>query len=165
MAKITFHNEPAHTVGELPKVGSTAPDFKSVSDKLAEVSLHDFKGKKVVLNIFPSVDTGVCAASVRRFHKEASELNNVAILCISKDLPFALGRFCAAEGIDNLTMLSDFRGDFSAHYPVVFTDSPLKGLLSRAIIVLDENGKVVHTEQVAETTDEPNYVAALAALK
>ena len=166
MATVTLKNSITINLnGELPAVGAQAPNFGGVKTDLSELHLEDLRGQRVVLNIFPSVDTGVCAASVRRFHKEASELNNVAILCISKDLPFALGRFCAAEGIDNLTMLSDFRGDFSAHYPVVFTDSPLKGLLSRAIIVLDENGKVVHTEQVAETTDEPNYVAALAALK
>lgn len=165
MANITFHEQPAHTVGELPKVGTIAPNFSAVRNDLAEVTLKDFQGKKVVLNIFPSVDTGVCAASVRKFHVEASKLTNVAILCVSKDLPFALTRFCAAEGIDNLTMLSDFRGDFAKHYPIVFTDTPLKGLLSRCIIVLDEQGKVVYTEQVAETTDEPNYVKALEALK
>ena len=164
MANITFHEQPAHTAGNLPEVGSTAANFTCVTNELKEVALADFKGKKVLLNIFPSVDTGVCAASVRKFHVEASKLNNVAILCISKDLPFALTRFCAAEGIDNLTMLSDFRGDFAAHYPIVFTDSPLKGLLSRCIVVLDEQGKVVYTEQVAETTNEPNYAKALEAI-
>ena len=158
MANITFHNEPAHTAGDLPKVGTVAPDFSAVKNDLAEVKLSDFKGKKVILNIFPSVDTGVCAASVRKFHVEASKLNNVAILCISKDLPFA-------EGIDNLVMLSDFRGGFEQHYPIAFTDSPLKGLLSRSVVVVDENGKVVYTEQVAETTDEPNYAKALEAIK
>ena len=141
MANITFHEQPAHTAGELPKVGVAAPEFSAVKNDLAE-----------------------CAASVRKFHVEASKLNNVAILCISKDLPFALTRFCAAEGIDNLTMLSDFRGDFAAHYPIVFTDSPLKGLLSRCIVVLDEQGKVVYTEQVPETTNEPNYAKALEAI-
>ena len=165
MANITFHNEPARTAGDLPKVGTVAPDFSAVKNDLAEVKLSDFKGKKVILNIFPSVDTGVCAASVRKFHVEASKLNNVAILCISKDLPFALTRFCAAEGIDNLVMLSDFRGGFEQHYPIAFTDSPLKGLLSRSVVVVDENGKVVYTEQVAETTDEPNYAKALEAIK
>lgn len=165
MANITFHNEPAHTAGDLPKVGTVAPDFSAVKNDLAEVKLSDFKGKKVILNIFPSVDTGVCAASVRKFHVEASKLNNVAILCISKDLPFALTRFCAAEGIDNLVMLSDFRGGFEQHYPIAFTDSPLEGLLSRSVVVVDENGKVIYTEQVAETTDEPNYAKALEAIK
>ena len=146
MANITFHNEPAHTAGDLPKVGTVAPDFSAVKNDLAEVKLSDFKGKKVILNIFPSVDTGVCAASVRKFHVEASKLNNVAILCISKDLPFALT-------------------GFEQHYPIAFTDSPLKGLLSRSVVVVDENGKVVYTEQVAETTDEPNYAKALEAIK
>lgn len=165
MATITFKGGAVHTEGELPKVGTTAPDFMAVNTDLSEVSLLNFKGKKLVLNIFPSIDTGVCAASVRKFHKEASGLNNVAIACVSKDLPFALNRFCGAEGIDNLVMLSDFRGGFSKNYQVTFTDSPLKGLLSRAIVVIDENGQVIHNEQVAETTNEPNYEAALAALK
>ena len=164
MANITFHEQPAHTAGNLPEVGSTAANFTCVTNELKEVALADFRGKKVLLNIFPSVDTGVCATSVRKFHTEAAKVPNVAIVCVSKDLPFALGRFCAAEGIDNLVMASDFRGDFSAHYPVTFTDSPLKGLLSRCVIVVDEQGKVVYTEQVAETTNEPNYEKALAAL-
>ena len=161
MANITFHEQPAHTAGELPKVGVAAPEFSAVKNDLAEVKLSDFRGKKVILNIFPSVDTGVCAASVRKFHVEASKLNNVAILCISKDLPFANKRFCGAEGIENVETLSDFRGDFSANYPVELLDSPLRGLLSRCIIVLDENHKVIYTEQVAETTNEPNYQAVL----
>ncbi len=165
MATISFRGTPAHTTGELPKVGNVAPDFTAISTDLTEVSLKDFQGKKVVINIFPSVDTGVCAASVRRFHKEVTTLKNVQILCISKDLPFALGRFCAAEGIDNLTMLSDFRGDFEKNYGTVFTDTPLKGLLSRSVVILDEKGKVIYAEQVAETTNEPNYEAALTALK
>ena len=175
MANITFHNEPAHTAGDLPKVGTVAPDFSAVKNDLAEVKLSDFKGKKVILNIFPSVDTGVCAASVRKFHVEASKLNNVAILCISKDLPFALTRFCAAEGIDNLVtdspltnfldkVFDNWQGNVG-FYPIAFTDSPLKGLLSRSVVVVDENGKVVYTEQVAETTDEPNYAKALEAIK
>lgn len=165
MATITFRGTTAHTTGELPKVGSVAPDFTAVSTDLTEISLKEFQGKKVVLNIFPSVDTGVCAASVRRFHKEAAALNNVQILCLSKDLPFALGRFCATEGIDNITMLSDFRGNFEKNYGTVFTDTPLKGLLSRSVVILDEKGSVVYAEQVAETTNEPNYEAALTALK
>lgn len=165
MATITLKGNTIHTAGELPKIGKSAPNFTAVSTGLTEVSLSDFKGKKVVLNIFPSIDTGVCAASVRRFHKELSNLNNVQILCISKDLPFALGRFCGAEGIENLVMLSDFRGDFGNNYEVTITDGPLKGLLSRSIIVLDEEGNVIHTEQVAETANEPNYEAALTKLK
>lgn len=165
MATITFRNTPAHTKGDLPSIGSYSTDFKAVSADLTEVSLSDFTGKKVVLNIFPSIDTGVCASSVRRFHQEASILENVQIICISKDLPFALKRFCSAEGIDNLVMLSDFRGDFERNYPITFADTPLKGLLSRAIVVLDPNGKVIYTEQVAETANEPNYEEALKALK
>lgn len=165
MATITFRGTPAHTQGELPNVGTQSIDFKAVTSDLSEVSLKDFQGKKVVLNIFPSIDTGVCAASVRQFHKEVASLENVVIACISKDLPFALSRFCGAEGIDNLVMLSDFRGDFEKNYGGVFTDTPLKGLLSRAVIVLDEKGKVIHTEQVSETANEPDYQNALAVLK
>lgn len=165
MATITFRGTNVNTLGELPKTNTTAPDFKAVSTDLTEVSLNDFNGKRVVLNIFPSIDTGVCAASVRKFHQEADRLQNVQIICISKDLPFALGRFCGAEGINNLTMLSDFRGNFEKNYGVVFTDGVLKGLLSRAVIVLDENGKVIHTEQVSETANEPDYNAVLAVLK
>ena len=165
MAKITFHNEPATTKGELPAVGSQAINFTVVGSDLKEKSLSDYKGHRVVLSIFPSVDTGVCAASVRKFNQEASSLNNTKVVCISKDLPFAIGRFCGAEGIQNVEVLSDFRGDFSNKYPLELLDSPLKGLLSRAIIVLDENQKVIYTEQVPETTDEPNYQAVLELLK
>ncbi|GIM53691.1 thiol peroxidase [Capnocytophaga cynodegmi] len=165
MATITLKGNTIHTEGDLPKVGNVSPNFTAVSTELAEVSLNNFKGERVVLNIFPSIDTGVCAASVRRFHKELSNLKNVKILCISKDLPFALNRFCGAEGIDNLVMLSDFRGDFGNNYGVTIIDGPLKGLLSRSIIVLDEEGNVIHTEQVSETANEPNYEAALAKLK
>ena len=165
MATITFRNTLAHTQGELPLKDSKSVDFFAISSDLEEISLANYHGKRVILNIFPSIDTGVCAASVRKFHKEASALENVAIICISKDLPFALKRFCGAEGIDNLVMLSDFRGDFEKKYPITFIDTPLKGLLSRAIIVLDENGNIIHTEQVAETTNEPNYSEALSVLK
>ena len=161
MAKITFHVEPATTKGELPKVGEIATDFTLVATDLTEKSLSDYRGKRLVLSIFPSVDTGVCAASIRKFNQEAAKLKNTKILCISKDLPFANKRFCGAEGIENVETLSDFRGDFSAKYPVELLDSPLRGLLSRCIIVLDENHKVIYTEQVAETTNEPNYQAVL----
>ncbi|WP_172919537.1 thiol peroxidase [Capnocytophaga canis] len=164
MATITFKGGAVHTQGELPQVGAVAPDFKAVKTDLSEVSLQDFNGKKLVLNIFPSIDTGVCAASARRFHQEVAALDNVVIACISKDLPFAFSRFCAAEGIDDLVMLSDFRGEFSQNYHVTFTDGPLKGLLSRCIVVIDEKGHVIHNEQVAETANEPNYAAALAKL-
>ena len=161
MAKIKFHDEPATTKGELPKVGEIATDFTLVATDLTEKSLSDYRGKRLVLSIFPSVDTGVCAASIRKFNQEAAKLKNTKVLCISKDLPFANKRFCGAEGIENVETLSDFRGDFSAKYPVELLDSPLRGLLSRCIIVLDENHKVIYTEQVAETTNEPNYQAVL----
>lgn len=165
MAKITFHNEPATTAGELPKVGSIATNFVAVGKDLKEKSLSDYQGQRIVLNIFPSVDTGVCAASVRRFNEEAGKLSNTKVLCISKDLPFAMARFCGAEGLTNVEVLSDFRGDFSKKYPVELLDTPLKGLLSRAVIVLDEEYRVIYTEQVEEITDEPDYKAALEALK
>ena len=165
MAKITFHNEPATTAGELPKVGSIAANFMAVSSDLKERSLSDYKGHRIVLSIFPSVDTGVCAASVRRFNQEANNLKNTKILCISKDLPFAMARFCGAEGLKNVEVLSDFRGDFSSKYHVELLDTPLKGLLSRAIIVIDENETVIYTEQVDEITNEPDYEAVLNVLK
>ena len=165
MAKITFHNEPATTAGELPKVGSIAANFMAVSSDLKEKSLSDYKGHRIVLSIFPSVDTGVCAASVRRFNQEANNLKKTKILCISKDLPFAMARFCGAEGLKNVEVLSDFRGDFSSKYHVELLDTPLKGLLSRAIIVIDENETVIYTEQVDEITNEPDYEAVLNVLK
>ncbi len=165
MAKITFHNEPATTAGELPKVGSIAANFMAISSDLKEKSLSDYKGHRIVLSIFPSVDTGVCAASVRRFNQEANNLKNTKILCISKDLPFAMARFCGAEGLKNVEVLSDFRGDFSSKYHVELLDTPLKGLLSRAIIVIDENETVIYTEQVDEITNEPDYEAVLNVLK
>jgi Peroxiredoxin len=166
MASITLGGSPVNTVGELPKVGSIAPDFTLTKLDLSEASLSDFKGQKLVLNIFPSIDTGTCAQSVRHFNKDASELENTKVLCISKDLPFAQKRFCGAEGIENVIMLSDFKtGKFGADYGLTFADSALKSLLSRSVVVLDGNGKVVYTEQVAETADEPNYEAALDALK
>lgn len=165
MATVTLKGNQIHTLGNLPENGSQAPDFKLVKNDLSTVSLSDYKGQKVVLNIFPSVDTGTCAQSVRQFNQEAAELDNTKILCISKDLPFAQTRFCGAEGIDKVETLSDFRdGNFGKAYQVEFTDGPLQGLLSRSVVVLDENGKVIHSEQVPETVDEPNYKAALEAL-
>lgn len=166
MATITLHGNTIHTLGNLPANGSAAQDFTLTKGDLSAASLNDYKGKKVVMNIFPSIDTGTCAKSVREFNKKASELENTVVLCISKDLPFAQGRFCGAEGIENVEMLSDFRdGNFGKKYQVEFTDGPLQSLLSRAIVVLNENGKVIHTEQVPEIVDEPNYDAALLALK
>ena len=166
MAKITFKGSPFNTAGSLPKVGSAAPDFKVVKTDITPMSLSDFKGKKVVLNIFPSIDTAVCAASVRRFNVEASKLNNTAVLCISKDLPFAQKRFCAAEGLDNVIPGSEYRdSNFSDAYGVRIVDGPLEGLFSRAIVIVNEKGMVAYTEQVPEIAQEPDYDKALAALK
>lgn len=166
MATVTLKGNPFQTLGNLPEVGSKAPDFQLTKNDLSATSLSDYRGKKVILNIYPSVDTGTCAKSTHEFNKVAANLENTAILCVSKDLPFAQARFCGAEGIDKVAMLSDFKdGNFGRSYQVEFTDGPLQSLLSRAIVVLDENGNVVHTEQVPETVDEPNYAAALEALK
>ncbi|PCJ94952.1 MAG: lipid hydroperoxide peroxidase [Flavobacteriaceae bacterium] len=165
MATVTLKGNPLNTLGNLPSIGSFAPSFNLTKNDLSPANLENYKGKKVVLNIFPSIDTGTCAQSVRQFNQEAAELDNTAVLCISKDLPFAQARFCGAEGIKNVEMLSDFKnGSFGKDYEVEFTDGPLQSLLSRSIVVLDENGSVLHTEQVAETTEEPNYKAALEAL-
>ena len=165
MASITLGGNPIHTSGELPAVGTKMADFKLINSDLAVVSLSDFAGKKVVLNIFPSVDTGTCAASVRQFNKNASTLDNTIVLCISRDLPFAQKRFCAAEGLENVVNLSDFKnGEFGKNNGLEMTDGPLAGLHSRVIIVIDENGIVTHTEQVGEIANEPNYEAAIAIL-
>ena len=161
MSTITFHGDPVKTYGTLPAVGERLKDFTLVSGDLSEKHLSDFKGKNIILNIFPSINTGVCATSVRKFNEEASKLDNTVVLCISKDLPFAQSQFCAAEGIENVVMLSDFRSNLGEEYGVQMTEGPLKGLLSRAIIVVNPEGKVTYTEQVAEVTDEPNYEAAL----
>ena len=165
MASITLGGNPIHTSGQLPAVGTKLSDFKLINTDLSDVSLGDFSGKKVVLNIFPSIDTGTCAASVRKFNESASQLDNTTVLCISRDLPFAQKRFCGAEGLENVVNLSDFKnGDFGKKNGLEITDGPLAGLHSRAIIVLDEKGTIIHTEQVAEIADEPNYEAALAVL-
>ncbi len=165
MATIKFHGDDVHTIGNLPEKGADLKDFTLVATDLSEKSQADFSGKKLILNIFPSVNTGVCANSVRNFNKKAAEANNATVLCISKDLPFAQKQFCGAEGIENVVMLSDYRSDFGEQYGVQMTDGPLKGLLSRAVIVTDANGKIVYTEQVPEVTQEPDYDAALAATK
>lgn len=162
---ITLKGNEVHTIGTLPAVGTTVKDFALVDSGLAVKTLETFAGKKKVFNIFPSIDTPTCAASSRKFNEEASKLENTVVINVSKDLPFALGRFCAAEGLNNVETLSDFRSSFGDDYEVTITDSPLKGLLSRAVIVTDENNNVVYTEQVSEIADEPNYDAALAALK
>ncbi len=165
MATITLKGNTIHTSNELPKVGTQAPDFTLVKNDLSKSSLSDYKGSKVILNIFPSIDTGTCAASVRQFNQEAAELDNTMVLCISRDLPFAQARFCGAEGIDKVINLSDFAtGDFGKNYGLQIVDGPLANLHSRAVIVLDESGKVLYTEQVGEIVDEPNYKAALEAL-
>ena len=165
MAKITFRGSPVHTQGDLPAVGSKAPDFKLTSGDLTEKTLSDFQGKKIVLNIFPSIDTGVCAASVRHFNESASGLENTAVLCISKDLPFAHSRFCAAEGLENVVSLSEFKdSNFSDAYQVKMNDGPLAGLMSRAVVVIGEDGNVKYTEQVPEIGQEPDYEKALSYL-
>jgi thioredoxin-dependent peroxiredoxin len=165
MASITLGGNPIHTSGELPKIGAQLADFKLVQNDLSVATVSSFAGKKLVLNIFPSIDTGTCAASVRKFNETASTLANTTVLCISRDLPFAQKRFCGAEGLENVVNLSDFQsGDFGKANGLEIVDGPLVGLHSRAIIVVDENGIITHTEQVGEIADEPNYEAALAAL-
>ncbi|HEY9124179.1 MAG TPA: thiol peroxidase [Bacteroidales bacterium] len=166
MAKITFKGNPVNTAGSLPAVGSKAPDFELTKTDLGSITLAELKGKKVVLNIFPSVDTGVCAASVRQFNAKAAGLSNTVVVCISKDLPFAHARFCGAEGINNVVSASEYKDDnFSKSYGVLMTDGPLKGLLSRAVVVIDTDGTVKYTEQVPDIVQEPNYDGALDALK
>ena len=165
MASITLGGNPIHTSGELPKVGSKLADFKLVKNDLSIASQSDFAGSKLVLNIFPSIDTGTCATSVRKFNASAAELDNTKVLCISRDLPFAQKRFCGAEGIENVVNLSDFKdGSFGKTNGLEIIDSVLAGLHSRAILVIDEKGTILHTEQVQEIADEPNYEAALAVL-
>lgn len=165
MATITLGGNPINTSGTLPQTSSKAIDFKLLKTDLSTASLADFAGNKLVLNIFPSIDTGTCAASVRKFNEKASALANTTVLCISRDLPFAQKRFCGAEGLNNVINLSDFNtGNFGKDYGLEITDGPLAGLHSRVIIVIDENGVITHTEQVSEIADEPNYDAALAAL-
>jgi len=165
MAQITLKGNAINTSGNLPEAGSQAKDFSLVANDLSVKSLSDYKGNKVVLNIFPSLDTPTCAASVRRFNAEASKLENTKVLCISKDLPFAQARFCGAEGLDNVETLSDFRTSFTKDYDLEIVDGPLAGLASRAVIILDENGKITYSQQVPEIVDEPNYDEVLDNLK
>lgn len=165
MATITLGGNPIQTLGELPIVGAKAPDFALVKNDLSTVTLADFAGSRLVLNIFPSIDTGTCATSVRKFNEKASQLQNTKVLCISRDLPFAQKRFCGAEGIENAMSLSDFKtGRFGNDYGLEMIDGALNGLHARVVIVLNENGIVLYTEQVAEIADEPNYENALAVL-
>jgi thiol peroxidase len=166
MASITLKGNSIQTIGELPKVGDSAINFELVKNDLSYAKLSDYAGQKLVLNIFPSLDTGTCAASVRKFNQEASSLENTKVLCISRDLPFAQARFCGAEGIDNVETLSDFAsGKFGKDYNLEIANGPLANLHSRAVIVLNAEGKVVYTEQVPEIIDEPNYEKALEAIK
>ena len=165
MATISLGGNAVHTSGELPQTGTPAPDFTLVKGDLSTTTLADYKGTNLILNIFPSIDTGTCAASVRKFNEKAGALENTKVICISRDLPFAQNRFCGAEGIDNVITASDFReGAFGAAYGLTITDGPLTGLHSRAVVAIDADGNVVYTEQVAEIKDEPNYDEALAAL-
>lgn len=158
MTTVNFKGNAVAIVGALPQVGEQAPDFKLVTGELAEVTLKDFAGKRVVLNIFPSIDTGVCATSVRKFNEWASEQENTVVLCVSKDLPFAAGRFCGAEGLKNVITASDFRyNTFGNDYGVLMIEGALKGLTARSVVAIDENGKVVYSELVPEITTEPNY--------
>ena len=164
MATTALDGTPAQTVGELPAVGSTAPDFVLTSGRLGDVSRSDFPGQRLVLNIFPSVGTGVCAASVRRFNELAAGLDNTTVLCVSNDLPFALAGFCGAEGLEDVTVGSAFRSDFGETYGVTLLDGAFRGLLARAVVVVDEGGRVVHAQLVPEIATEPDYDAALSTL-
>jgi thiol peroxidase len=166
MANVILGGVTVQTLGELPKTGSKAPDFKLTSIDLATKSLVDYKGFNLVLNVFPSIDTRTCAQSVRQFNKEASMLEHTKVLCISSDLPFAFKRFCAVEGLDNVISLSDYKnGNFGKTYHLVFINGAFETLLSRCVIIINKEGDIVYTEQVANTSDEPNYIAALEALK
>ncbi|OIQ18032.1 MAG: lipid hydroperoxide peroxidase [Flavobacterium sp. MedPE-SWcel] len=165
MADITLGGNSIKTLGNLPVKGTKSPGFNLVKGDLSTTSLADYKGSKLILNIFPSIDTGTCAASVRKFNEKAANLDNTKVLCISRDLPFAQARFCGAEGLDNVISLSDFRdGNFGKNYELTITNGPLEGLHSRAIVVINEEGNVIYTEQVSEIKDEPNYENALAVL-
>ena len=164
MAEVTLGGNPVHTSGELPAVGSAAPSFTLTGADLADINAGDLAGKNVVLNIFPSVDTPTCATSVRTFNRRAADLDNTVVLCVSADLPFAAGRFCGAEGIEDVQTASTFRSSFGADYGVTLTDGPLAGVLARAVVVVGADGNVKHTELVSEIAQEPNYDAALGAL-
>jgi len=166
MTKITLKGNQIKTIGKLPKVGKKAPKFKLVKSDLSVAKLKDFKGSKLLLNITPSIDTGVCQNSVREFNKRAAGMENTKVFYISKDLPFAQARFCGAEGIENVITLSDFvKGKFGRKYGLTIKNGPMRGLLSRAVVVINEDGIITYTEQVPEIVDEPNYEAALEALK
>ncbi|MEI7663802.1 MAG: thiol peroxidase [Bacteroidota bacterium] len=166
MATIALNGNAIHTTGTLPAVGSPAPDFLLTKTDLSDVSLSGFAGKRIILNIFPSLDTAVCATSVRKFNAEAEKYPDTVVLCVSKDLPFAHARFCTTEGLSKVVPASELRnGNFGSDYGVLITDGPLAGLFSRAIVVVDREGSVIYNEQVADIVQEPNYEAALASLK
>jgi thiol peroxidase len=162
---ITFKGNPVHTIGKLPAVGTQAPDFTLVATDLSDKTLKDYSGKNIILNIFISVNTGVCSASVHEFNKDAASLKNTVVLCISKDLPFGQEQFCGAAGIHDVVMLSDFRNDFGKLYGVQMVDGKFRGLLSRAVVVINPQGKIVYEQQVPELSHEPDYAAALAAVR
>jgi thiol peroxidase len=164
MAETKLGGNPVHTVGELPSVGSPAPSFSLTKGDLSQVGIEDYAGKRVVLNIFPSIDTPTCAASVRRFNELATSLDNTVVLNVSADLPFAQGRFCGSEGLANVENASTFRSDFGQAYGVTLADGRLAGLMARSVIVVDENGTVTYTELVPEIAQEPDYDSAIAAL-
>ncbi|MDO4899979.1 thiol peroxidase [Actinomyces sp.] len=164
MTTITLEGNPVHTVGSLPEVGTKAPAFELAGADLAPVTSAALAGRRVVLNIFPSIDTGICATSVRQFNQLATSLEDTTVVCVSADLPFAAARFCGAEGLNNVVTGSTFRSSFGADYGVALTDSPMAGLMSRAVVVLDADGTVLHAEQVPEMKQEPDYDAAIAAL-
>lgn len=162
MALITLNGSPVRTIGELPAVGTRAPNFCVTKTDMSEIHLKNYQGKQIILNIFPSLDTPTCANSMRKFNEAASKLNNVLVLCVSEDLPFAQKRFCAAEQIKNVIPASVFRHpEFGNDYGVMIVDGPLMGVLSRAVVLIDENGKVKYTEQVKELSNEPNYEAVI----
>ncbi len=165
MKTVNFKGVPVKISGELPVTGSVAPLFILVGQDLTDISLKDLRGRRVVLNIFPSLDTDVCAASVRRFNKDASELDNTVVLCVSRDLPFAAARFCTVNGIGNVFTASGFRSDFGKEYGVTIEEGPLRGLYTRALVVIDENGKIIGTSLCKEITEEPDYDYAITLLK
>jgi len=165
MATVTLKGNTIHTSGELPGIGSKAPSFKLTKADLSDLKLEELSGKKIILNIFPSIDTAVCASSVRKFNEQANSLTNTSVLCISRDLPFAQARFCGAEGLKNVVTLSEMKDkNFGESYGITIKDGPLEGLLARSVVILDENGNVVYTELVPEITQEPNYEKAISAI-
>ncbi len=166
MSTIALNGNAIHTIGALPAAGTVSPDFLLTKTDLSDISLSAFKGKRILLNIFPSLDTAVCATSVRKFNAEAGKLADTVVLCVSRDLPFAHARFCTTEGLNNVVPASELRNnDFGKDFGVLITDGPLAGLFSRAIVVVDETGKVIYSEQVPDIVMEPDYTAALASLK